>query len=553
MVPDLSKRIEELALMLTGHLSVLNTPGEVAVSTAAYDFFAALPYFKQHADLLQYIDVPGDALGRRSVMAVLRGEADADNRRTVVCIGHMDTVGISDYGTLQHLAGQPDALMQELLQMQDRLPEECQADLRSGNYLFGRGIFDMKAGLAVLMALLEHLAADPASFSGNLIVIGVCDEEGSSAGMLSAVSRLRAMQDSRDYDFRALLDTDYMTSEYAGDPNKYVYIGTVGKLMPAFYIVGKETHVGEPFKGLDPNQIAAQLTALLAMNPEYSDVAEGEAAPPPVVLYQRDLKPEYSVQTARTALVYFNYATHCSTPDQVLEKMKQAASCAMEQTIGQLQVHFDRYQTMTGKPLQKLPWQVRVLSFAQLCELVRAQRGAAFDAQLQAMAQKLAADDSFNVQEKAQQLMAFVHGLWSDRDPVIVAGFFPPYYPHVYVRGETDKEQELLAAAGKAVEETECRDPLVWKKFFPYISDLSYATAPQNPQIIATLQDNMPGFGAIYDLPLADMQALDLPVIDIGTFGKDAHKFTERLEKNYSFRVTPELVYRTVRNLLTQQ
>lgn len=550
MVPDLSKRIEELAVMLAGHVSVLNTSGEVQISTAVHDFFAGLPYFRKHPQLLRYIDVPGDPLGRRSVMAILRGEADPDNRRTVICIGHMDTVGISDYGMLQHLAGKPEALAQALLQMQDKLPEECRADLCSGNYLFGRGIFDMKGGLAVLMALVEYFAADPTTFSGNLIVIGVCDEEGSSAGMLSAVTQLRAMQDSGAYDFRALLDTDYMTSEYAGDPNKYVYIGTVGKLMPAFYIVGKETHVGEPFKGLDPNQIAAQLNLLLAMNPEYSDMAEGEAAPPPVVLYQRDLKPEYSVQTARTALLYFNYATHCSTPDQVLEKMKQAAACAMEQTIMQLQAYSDRYHAMGGKPLQQLPWQTRVLSFAQLCDQVRAQRGTGFEEELEAATQKLAAEDGLNTQEKAQKLMAFVHSLWSDRDPGVIVGFFPPYYPHVYVQGKGVKENELLAAAQQAVEETECGYPLVWKKFFPYISDLSYATAPQDPQVIATLRDNMPGFGAVYDLPLEDMQALDLPVIDIGTFGKDAHKFTERLEKHYSFGVTPELVYRTIRNLL---
>jgi len=48
-----------------------------------------------------------------------------------------------------------------------------------------------------------------------------------------------------------------------------------------------------------------------------------------------------------------------------------------------------------------------------------------------------------------------------------------------------------------------------------------------------------------YDLPLEDMQKLDLPVLDIGAFGKDAHRFTERIEKKYSFEVAPVLVYKT--------
>ena len=61
---------------------------------------------------------------------------------------------------------------------------------------------------------------------------------------------------------------------------------------------------------------------------------------------------------------------------------------------------------------------------------------------------------------------------------------------------------------------------------------------------------NTPGFGTLYSIPIEDMQTLNLPVLDIGSFGKDAHKFTERIEKRYTFEVAPELVYKTVMNLL---
>ena len=39
-------------------------------------------------------------------------------------------------------------------------------------------------------------------------------------------------------------------------------------------------------------------------------------------------------------------------------------------------------------------------------------------------------------------------------------------------------------------------------------------------------------------------------MVNIGPFGKDAHKFTERLEKDYSFKVAPTLVYETIMKLL---
>ncbi|GEM_PF-5979562 len=89
-----------------------------------------------------------------------------------------------------------------------------------------------------------------------------------------------------------------------------------------------------------------------------------------------------------------------------------------------------------------------------------------------------------------------------------------------------------------------------FRRFYPYISDLSYAAAPSDPAAMAALQANMPGFGARYDLPLAEMQALDLPVVNIGPFGKDAHRFTERLETEYSFHVLPRLVAKAIGKLL---
>ncbi|HOD23914.1 MAG TPA: hypothetical protein PKK83_16575, partial [Polyangiaceae bacterium] len=85
---------------------------------------------------------------------------------------------------------------------------------------------------------------------------------------------------------------------------------------------------------------------------------------------------------------------------------------------------------------------------------------------------------------------------------------------------------------------------------YPYISDLSYASAPRDPSAIEALQANMPGFGTKYVLPLKEMQDLNLPVINIGPFGKDAHRYTERLEKQYSFDIVPGLVRETIIKLL---
>lgn len=546
---NISKRIEEMAVELTNILSVVETPGELDVSKKVYSILSEMDYYKNNPADLKFIDVPGDKLGRKSVMAVMRGRK-GNSKKTVVMIGHTDTVGVSDYGVLKDYANQPYVLTEKLKDIANTLPEEVRKDLESGDYLFGRGLFDMKVGDAIIMAVMEKISNDIDNFEGNLIYGAVCDEEGNSAGMLSLVPELVKIQEEEGLEYLALLDTDYMTSEYEGDENKYVYIGTVGKLMPSFYVVGKETHVGESFKGIDPNQIASSITNRVNLNADYCDIAEGEVSLPPITLKQRDLKPEYSVQIAKTATLFFNYATHTSTPDQVLERMKGAAEEAFQSTIDSLNVQYERFCGLTKREFIKLPWQSRALTYEELYILVKSEIGEKLDKEIEKLTKEMLKDESIDQRDFSLKLVEAVHGMWSDRDPIVIVYLTPPYYPHIYVEGTAAKEKALLDAVADAVSTTKSNYKLVYKKFFPYISDLSYGAAPKDPKVIAALKDNMPGFGTKYSLPLEDMQKLDLPVLDIGAFGKDAHKFTERIDKKYSFEVTPVLVYKTIMNLL---
>ena len=542
-----SERIEEIAIALTNELSVVETTGELDSVNKMHEIFSEMKYYKENPEDLKFVSLPNDKWNRKSLIAIMRGKKD-NSKKTVIMIGHTDTVGISDYGVLKDFANKPYELTEKFKEIE--LPDEVKRDLESGEYLFGRGLFDMKTGDAIIMAVMEEISNDIENFSGNLIFCGVCDEEANSGGMLACVPELVKMKKDKGFEYTAVLDTDYMTSEYEGDENKYVYIGTVGKIMPSFFIVGKETHVGESFKGLDPNQIASSITKEINLNVKYCDVAEGEVSLPPITLKKSDLKSEYSCQIAKTAYMYFNYATQNSTPDEVLEKMKNAAHYAFQTTIDSLNYQYEVFCKMAGRAFKKLPWQARVFSFNELYNMVKKEMGEELDIKLEKYIKELMDQEKYDTRDQSMKIVEFVHSLWSDRNPVIIVYFTPPYYPHVYVEGKTEKEIKLLEAVADAVENTKTDYKVVYKKFFPYISDLSYACAPKDPKVIAELKNNMPGFGKTYKLPIEDMQKLDLPVLDIGSFGKDAHKFTERIEKKYSFEVAPELVERTIKNLL---
>lgn len=544
---NISKRIEEIAIELTEQLSVVETPGELDSVNKIYEIFTQIHYYKENPDDLKFVNVTNDKLGRKSLIATLRGKK-GNSKKTVIMIGHTDTVGISDFGNLKEYANKPYELTEMLKRI--NLPEEVKKDLESGDYLFGRGLFDMKTGDAIIMAIMEDISNNINEFEGNLIFCAVCDEEGNSGGMLSCVPELVKMQEKEGFEYLALLDTDYMTSEYEGDENKYVYVGTVGKLMPSFYIVGKETHVGESFKGIDPNQIASAITSRINLNADFCDEAEGEVSLPPITLKQRDLKTEYSVQIAKTSTLFFNYATHCSTPDEVLIKMKNASTEAFDNVIESLNNEYNRFCELSKRDYVKLPWESRVLTYEDLYDKVKEEIGSKVDEHMKKYESQMLDDSNIDQRDFSLKMVEELHRLWSNKEPVVIVYFTPPYYPHIYIEGKALKEKILLDAVASAVNTTKTDYNLVYKKFFPYISDLSYGACPKDPSIINALKSNMPGFGSKYYLPLEDMQKLDLPVLDIGSFGKDAHKFTERIEKKYSFEVAPVLVYKTIMNLL---
>lgn len=543
------ERIETLTRELTEGFSVTETRGEAEMGERIYAKLAQIPYFQNHPEYLLRLPIKDDPLGRISVLALVRGEQGSSGR-TVVTLGHYDTVGISDYGALAQYANQPDVLTEKLKQLD--LPPNVREDLESGDYLFGRGILDMKAGDAILIQLLEEVSRDAEHLEGNLIFAAVCDEEGNSKGMLRLVPELVRLKETQGLDYLALLDTDYVTTEYEGDQSKYIYMGTVGKVMPTFFIVGKETHVGEAFKGLDPNLLAGQLITRIDLNPEFCDVAEGEITIPPVSLQQRDQKTEYSTQIAKTAVLFFSYATHHSTPDQILARMRQAAEECFQQVIDQLNQRYRVYCTMVNRPFEVLPWRARVIPYQELYERVRREVGPQLDHMVAKKCAEWNTDENLDTCTRTTRLVEYVHSLWSDQDPVIVVYLTPPYYPHVSVRGETEKERELLAAVQQAIQAAGSQEEIVCKYFFPYISDLSYGGAPDDPEIVQALEHNIPGYGSLYRLPLREMAKLQIPALNIGPFGYDAHKWTERLEKRYSFQVTPELVRQTVFGLLNR-
>jgi arginine utilization protein RocB len=546
-VTEIGDKIKNVAIELTKIPSVVGTPGEIAVAEWIYGYLRRLDYFRRHPDRLRLLPVKGDRLGRKNVVAVIRGGKCASPRH-LLCLGHIDTVGTDDYAELRQYATDPDALREKLPAV--KFGEETLAEIASPDWLVGRGILDMKTGVAALMIMLEEFSRRAEELTGNLVFLGVPDEEGNSAGMLSAVQDLAEMLGEEGGEFIGAIDTDYTTGRYPGDTARYVYIGTTGKLLPCFYLYGEETHVGEAFNGLDANLLASEVLYQMDLSTDLCDIADGEVTLPPVSLSQRDLKAEYSVQTANAVNLYFNYATHISQPDEVLAKCKEKAVKSFENVIKRLNEEYEKYCSLSAIPFSKLAWEVNVLTYEELYRNVKREIGEELDRAIEQLSEKLRAR---NVDEREFSLAIVqeVHNRYADKNSKIIVYFAPPYYPHIYVRDEDEKGKVLLDAVTRAVGDVSARYDyeIVTKKFYPYISDLSYCGIADE-RSIARLTGNMPAWGRRYTLPVKAIQAVSMPVVNIGPYGKDAHKLSERVCTRYSFDAMPAILGNTITNLL---
>lgn len=488
---QLIKRTVEL--VKTG--SVVNSKQEKNLADQIFSVLSEVKYFKEHPLHLVKCPVHEDAFERYSILALIRRP---QNTETILGIGHFDTVSIDDYGHLKPLATQPEILKQAISAM--NLDPEILKDAADPDYLFGRGALDMKSGVAIWMTLLEQLS--DVGLEKNLLVAFVCDEEGNSKGMIDALGMIRKMSEIYDLTVTAAIDTDYTSPQYPTDDRRFIYGGTIGKILVQFLCIGKETHAGDPYAGIDANHLVSALIEEINMNPAYCDSIDGNITVPPITLSIKDDKTEYSVQTAKFSSVSFNITTNGSPVAKWEEKMSDAARKAFRKVLDRLNQSYKAYGQMKGIETSNLPWQVNVSGFSQKD-----------DASLKI---GLGEDErDFACRWVKTQAM-------SDPTPRIILYLSMPYYPHHSLDLHNEKHRRFLEDIRR------CAVTYTYVPNYPYISDLSFVRQPK-PEDIADLQRLIPGYDQVSRINWSLLDSLDFPIINIGPWGKDAHKFTERV------------------------
>ncbi|WP_202078567.1 M20/M25/M40 family metallo-hydrolase [Caldalkalibacillus salinus] len=540
--------LEQLLKDLIQQESVVNTEGERQIAENIYAFLKQLPYFQNNPTHVELTETYLDKKWRYNVVAYVRGKV-MENNDTVILMGHLDTVGTDDFGKHQSMATDPDKVKKVL--QQKGTPQNVQAHASSQEWMFGRGSLDMKSGVASHLYILKYFSEHISELKGNVMLVITCDEEDSSHGIRSALKDIRRLKEREGFSYIAAVNSDYTSPRYEGDENRYIYVGTVGKLLPTFFVAGKETHVGQVFEGFDPNLMISELTKEIDYNPLLCDEWFGEWTLPPVTLKQTDLKPFYDVQTPLTAFVYYNFFVHSWSPKQVLQKLKVHADKAFRRAIEAYQDRYETYCKLSGDPYEPMQIQPRVYTFEEYYEWMTLTHGAAFEEEIGRRCKELANNSDIDIRQYACRMVEEIWKWDHTKNPVMILFYSNLYIPRIAISRDTPEGDRLMTAIEDAVEQVQpmYNKNIEIKQFFPYISDMSYVALSDDEESIMTLEKNLPTWGEAFRLNVEDIRALNVPVCNIGPYGFDAHKKHERVELTYSLETVPLLTYSVIRHL----
>jgi arginine utilization protein RocB len=536
-------RAEYWALRMTELPSVSGSAEEAAFPGVLTALLRQSSAFVDHPDNVWTIPVPGGRHPRGCVAALVRGRG----RRTVVLTGHFDTVPIEDYGDLKPLAGKAEDLRAGLLarlrqNAVTRAEKLALLDLEGPDYLPGRGLLDMKAGLAAGLAVLEAFAELPER-EGNLLFLTVPDEEVNSAGARAAAPALPEICAKHGLDIVAAINLDAIADDGDGTTGRAVALGTIGKLLPSAMVVGLPTHAGYAFNGLNACVLAGALAAEVEWAEVLTEKSGDQTGAGPTLLGMKDSKTAYDVTMPDKVWMFWNVMLYRRTPAAILEALQGLTESAVAKIKTALA---PRRSRAMGSGVGPLP-EVSVTTFETLRREVCAARPDAAAA-LALFARETAAQN-LDLPEQCRLITQELWKLSGRGDPAVILGFAST--PYLATQLGDDANARTLSRATEAAAEiiaARHNTTIDLPAYFLGISDMSFL-GQANESDIPIIAANTPAWGAGLHWPEGSAFA-GIPIVNAGPWGRDYHTVLERLHTPYAFKVLPDLIGEIVTGVL---
>ncbi len=487
---DMAGRAREIALTITSWPSVTGSAEEAAFAGKLARYLEGLNF-----DRVWTEPIPNDAAGRSNVFALKRGRSP----QTIVLTGHFDVVPVDDYGALKPLAFQAEELLPELVTKLRQSGESplALADFESGDFLPGRGLLDMKAGLAAGLAAMESYRGD-----GTLLFIGVSDEEDRSAGARAAVPYISRIAAEHGLEISLVINLDAISDQGDGTAGRVVALGSIGKQLLTAFVVGKEAHACYPQDGVNAAYLAAELLTEFELAPELAETSGDEVAAPPTALAAKDLKQGYNVTTPAQAWVYWNTLQHRRTAKEVFDIGLMLARRAM------------------ARARIKLKREIPVIAYGEIA-------GKLSKPEMSAKTAEMAKLSHLDLPERAKLMTAYVWEKSGLSGPAVIMGFGSIPYPAVTLTDSLVETTVMEAAKLHRLSSV---------RYFPGISDMSFLG--ESAGDLAAAAGNTPIWGTSFVMP----EPAGYPCINIGPWGRDYHHWLERLHAPYAFETLPRVL-----------
>jgi arginine utilization protein RocB len=473
-----------LALTFAAWPSVTGTAGEA-------DFPLRLKNELRGFDDIWLSPVPGGSHARQNLFALKRGKSPS----CVVLTGHFDVVAVDDYGTLP--AFDVEALLPATIARLKATGENAKAlaDFESGDFLPGRGLLDMKAGLAAGLAAIENYGGD-----ASLLFVAVADEENRSAGARAAVPALLQAATRHNLAIKLVINLDAISDQEDGAAARVVTHGSIGKQLLSALVVGKQVHAGYSHLGVNAAYIAAELLVAMEGHAGFVESDGPESTAAPTALSAKDLKQGYDVTTPALAWAYWNTMQYQKSGADVLALAQSVAREAML-----------RVRAKTGQEVQLLTFD----------DLAAAAPGWRVDPAIMA----IASDDTLDLPERSKRVTELVWRKSGKVGPAVVLGFGSIPYLAVAM-----KDKNLRTRIEKALRPF----GIGALNYFAGISDMSFFGEASGD--LAAVAANTPIWGSGFTMP----EAAGLPTINLGPWGRDYHQWLERLHAPYAFETLPK-------------
>ena len=537
---EMKNLIERNILDFVGTRSDTNSIEEKNIETFFEKWFSKVEYFRNNPEYCGLFEIPEDYLDRKVPWCLLKGQGDD----TVVFIHHHDIVETKDYGVFEPVCLKPYELEDAFKITTIVLPKKMKEDLLSDKWLFGRGVADMKGGGSVQLSLIEEYSKD-ANFKGNIVLLSVPDEENLSAGMRAGAFILKDLKDKYNLDYKLMLNAEPHERDDESKPTWYD--GSIGKIMPVVYVRGKLTHVGYVYQGLNPINILSEIIRKTELNPDFLERRGNTTNPAPTWLYHKDRKTVYDVSLPKATCGYMSILPLERTPMELMEQLKKISITAFETVVEELNESYKKYTSMAGIKYERLNWEPKVKFYSELYKDALRDSGKEFEDAYASLMVEI--KEKFNCNkvstiEAANMIIEKTLDYVKDLNPCVVLALTPPYYPSTnnMMLGDKSAKVNNVIEELKEYSKEKYNEEITVQNYYTGISDLSYAMFVSEQKDIDYIENNMLMWKDVYYIPLEVIKEVSMPVINVGPWGVDLHKYTERVYKDDLYYKTPEFI-----------